>query len=463
MYIQRRFIAGQPCNNFITFFLPGVNVYSLKPLCLLLSAIGVAPAVFAAEPVQKVKPPVAQVWIDLATYSGGMPAIPAGGALGMVGSMFSSGGTNTQGNVFGNTQTGSAGRWMDVTMLTRKNPGLMSGQETAPEAGKFGSPLKLVAPQDIKPEPVQPEENTPVEANYEMPKGKMYLYWGCSAEVRKGQPLVLDMSTMDRTQMARFFQNRGATSRVPSPGPGRPVWPNKTDDRMVPATASLVGEHTFTGEGVPEGFAVKIGANHDLMPPIDAKRSEEGNAVLFKWQAMAQARAWFISSMGARLDGAKSDKGEMEMVFWTSSELPDMGAGLLNYQPNAAIDKWIKEKVVLPAKTTECMAPKEAVGPMSVTRMIAYGDEMNVAYPPRPKDPKITWEPEWSAKVRLKSVATLMPGMAHLATNAVAAERGGTQQPAAQEPGSDTPANEGKKSLLENAAKEVFKGLFNRK
>lgn len=443
-----------------------------KPLCVLLTVLGCAPAILvaapvkkaaapaaAAEPVQKTMPPVAQAWVDLATYSGGMPGMASGGVGGMIGSFFRGNSPKTGGNVFGNTQVGTAGRWMDVTLLTRKNPELMSGQQAAAEAAKFGDPLRLAVPPDVKPEPMPVHENTPVDPHYEMPKGKIYMYWGCSAEVRKGQPLVLDLAKMDPAQMAKFFQNRGATTRVPSPGPGRPVWPNKSDDRMVPAAASLVGEHTFSGEGVPDGFRVAIDAQHDLMPVIDVKRSDSGNAVLFAWQPMQQARGWFISSMGARVDAAKADKGEMEMVFWTSSDLPDMGMGLLNYQPNAAIDKWIKEKVVLPASTVECMAPKEAVTPMSMTRMIAYGDELNVAYPPRPKNPKVTWEPEWSAKVRLKSVATLMPGMGDMAMGAMGAQ-GQPGQPGktTEDVVKDAATEEVKKTVIES----VFKSLFKR-
>ena len=67
--------------------------------------------------------------------------------------------------------------------------------------------------------------------------------------------------------------------------------------------------------------------------------------------------------------------------------------------------------MLLPAGATECAAPKEAVGAMSMSRVIAYGDELNLAYPARPKDPKIAWEPQWKLKLRLKSVASLAPGM----------------------------------------------------
>ena len=44
-------------------------------------------------------------------------------------------------------------------------------------------------------------------------------------------------------------------------------------------------------------------------------------------------------------------------------------------------------------------------------RMIAYGNELNLVHPPRPTDPKAVWEPNWALKVRVKSVASLMPGM----------------------------------------------------
>jgi hypothetical protein len=43
-------------------------------------------------------------------------------------------------------------------------------------------------------------------------------------------------------------------------------------------------------------------------------------------------------------------------------------------------------------------------------RVIAYGDELNLAHPPRPKDPKAKWEPVWAVKLRVKSVASGMLG-----------------------------------------------------
>ncbi|KFI08861.1 hypothetical protein [Massilia sp. BSC265] len=423
-----------------------------KHLALAVSGLFALPSVLAAQPVQKVKPPVSQAYIDLATFSGGMQM--PGGAGGLMGAMF---GAKASDNTFGMTQAQSPGRWMDVTLLTRNNSKLTTATQSVPAGAKLGPVLNLLAP-DQGPADVPAYDDTdPEPTKFEMPKGKMYLYWGCGAEVRKGQPLVLDLAKMDPKQFGKFFQNRSATSRVPQPAPGRPGWPNKNDTRRLPDGASLVGEHGFAGAGVVDGFKFNIDAQHDLMPAVEASRDEDDKAVLFKWKPMRQASGWFVQSMGMR-DAGKGEAGEMEMVYWTSSELPDMGMGLVNYQPNGSISKWQKEKVLLPAGATECMAPKEAVGPMAMSRVIAYGEELNMAYPPRPKDPKVTWEPQWNVKVRLKSVASLMPGMGAAMQAAMVEQEGAPEEKKTQ-----APAKAGVTEAVTKGVVDVLtRGLFGR-
>ena len=119
---------------------------------------------------------------------------------------------------------------------------------------------------------------------------------------------------------------------------------------MVPAQASLVGEHAFSGAGVPEGFRFQIGAAQDLMPPIALKQYRRGRQhACSNGRPCRQARAYFIAGMGARENN--------EMVIWTSSEQPDIGFGLLDYQTNAAVDRWLKEQVLLAPQTTRCAVP----------------------------------------------------------------------------------------------------------
>ena len=352
-----------------------------------------------------VKPPQAQAWIDVATFSGmGMPMGGMSGAGGnpmsALGGMFGGGGGGAK-NSFGHTQQMSAGRWVDVTLYSRNNPSLAEAQQAVP-AGFMSPALKLQAPRDAKPPP--PDTDEPIEHEVEKPRGRLLLYWGCGATVRAGQPKVLDMASASAADMAKFFQSRRATQRGTHSAAGRPLWPSVIDARMVPDSASLVGEHAFSGSGVPEGFRFQIPAAQDLMPPLQVSQSDQGGATALGWGALPTARAYFVAGMGA-------SKAE-EMVIWTSSEQPDIGFGLIDYQTNSAVDRWLREGVLLAPATTQCTVPKGVFpGEGAMLRVIAYGSELNLVHPPRPADPKANWEPVWATKIRVKSVASLMLGM----------------------------------------------------
>lgn len=375
---------------------------------------------------QVVKPPVAQAWIDVATFSGLMGGMPGGGVIEGLSGLF--GGKKDGGNRFGMTQAGSSGRWLDVTLATRKNPSLAEGTQTVPAGSKLAPSLALLAtpPEKARPVPESDDEVTEPEP-MERPKGKIYFYWGCSDTVRAGQPKVLDMAKASPTDFGKFFQARRATQRGAHQAPGRPVWPNTRDSRKVPEGASLVGEHSFSGEGVPEGFRIAVAAQQDFMPAIDLKQRDGGSATLLEWTALPTARAYFLSAMGAR--------AEDEMVFWSSSEVPETGFGLIDYQTNPAVDRWLTEKVLLAPSVQKCAIPKEVFGERGgMLRMIAYGSEASFVYPPRPSDPKVAWEPDWSARVRVKSVTNSMLGMPGMG-DAMRGEDPAQKQPKPQTPG----------------------------
>lgn len=369
-------------------------------------------AVASAQAQSNVKPPEAQAWIDIATYSGmgmpmGMGGMGGGGGgnpLSALGGLFGGGGSG--GNRFGHTQDGAGGRWMDVTLYSRANASLAEAQQAVPP-GFLSPALTLQAPKEAKPQPAPDREDTPDEPTYEKPKGKLYLYWGCGETVRAGQPRVLDVATATPADFAKFFTGRRATQRGTHLGAGRPVWPSQKDTRMVPEKASLVGEHQFTGAGLPDGFKFSIPAAQDLMPAIALQQTDAGGATQLSWNAIPTARAYFAAAMGSK-------GGENEMVIWTSSEQPDTGFGLMDYQTNAAVDRWLGEKVLMKPSQTSCAIPKGVFGAGQgggFLRVIAYGSELNLAHPPRPADPKAAWEPVWAAKLRVKSVASAVLGM----------------------------------------------------
>jgi hypothetical protein len=372
--------------------LPNISVIVTGAACSLL--FNVPATSFAQETAS----PAAQAWIDVATFSGmGMPMGGMGGALG---AMFGGKGGG-DGNVFGNTRTMGAGRWVDVTVRARANPGLEEARQAVPEA--FLSPaLELRTPKNA-PAASRDDEEMKHEPP-EKPKGRLLLYWGCGSVVRPGQPKVLDMATASASDYGKFFIARSATQRGAHSAAGRPVWPNPADGRMVPATASLVGEHVFSGKGIPDGFRFKLPPAQDLMPALTLEQAEKAGVTALSWNAIATARAYFVSAMGSN---AKED-----MVMWSSSELADTGFGLMDYQTNAAVDRWLKEKVLLASNTTRCTVPKGIFGEHGgMLRLIAYGDELNLAHPPRPKDLKAKWQPIWAVKLRVKAVTSGFLGM----------------------------------------------------
>ena len=375
------------------------RTFALSTLALALAAA--APA----QPRQEVKPPQAQAWIDVATFAGlGLPMGGAAGAnpMAMIGSLF--GGGAGRKVSFGMTQGGGAGRYVDVTLHSNLQPALAEATQDVPPS--FMSPaLKLVAPREAPAAPVRESDDEVVPAQEpDRPQGRILLYWGCGDMVRPGQPRVVDFANASAADLAQVFQSRRATQRGAHAAAGRPHWPNATDGRALPDGASLAGAHAFSGSGVPEGFRFTIPAAQDLMPPLQLQQADQGGAIALSWAAQPNARAFFVAGMGAR--------AQNEMVIWTSSELPDAGFGLIDYQTNAAVDRWLREKVLLPPSTTRCTVPKGVfAGEGAMLRAIAYGHELNLAHPPRPADPKVPWEPVWALKLRVKSVASVMVGM----------------------------------------------------
>jgi hypothetical protein len=411
-------------------------------------------------PAQVVKPPVSQAWIDVATFTGfGMPGMGGGGAnpMGMMGGLF--GGGQAAKNTFGNTQTSSAGRWVDITLYTSRNPSLAEALQAVPAGTQLAPTLKLVSPKIEKAAPA-PHDESVVPHEYERPKGKMYLYWGCGEAVRSGQPRVLDMATAKPEDFGKFFTSRRATQRGAHSAAGRPLWPNEADSRMVPPAATLVGEHAFSGQGVPEGFKFGIPAAQDLMPEIALKQSDVGGSTLLEWTVLPTARAYFIAAMGAK--GGMTGGSDAEMVFWTSSEVPELGSGLIDYQTNPAVDRWLQEKVLLQPSVTRCAVPKGIFGEGggAMLRMIAYGSELNLAHPPRPTDPKIAWEPQWAVKVRVKSVANAMLGMDMSEMQRGSGRRAQPQAPAEQPAAPPVPEKKQEEKLPDPV--NILKGIFGR-
>ena len=365
-----------------------VALFAIGSIGLALPLLSATASAQSKAPAQVVKPPIALAYIDVATSGSDLPggnllgaasqgAQSGGGFFGALGGLAR--GASGGGNTFGNTRAMGfgSGKYVDVSVYTNKNRSITEATQNIPTVMNLGEALKLIAPVPDKPVPTVVDER-PIEPTYEKPKGKISLYWGCGDKIRPGQPRTFDVAKASIEDFGKFFVARGTTTTGARSQPGHPAWPNKQDDRRVPDNASLVGQHTFIGEGIPDSFKVTLGPPQDLMPPIDLKQTKTSGSVYLEWRSIPHARGYFIGAMGGKSDGGDS----AEMIIWTSSEVPEVGFGLLDYQSNANIDKWIGEKVILPASANNCAVPAGIFGEQGggMLRMIAYGSEAYFAH-----------------------------------------------------------------------------------
>jgi hypothetical protein len=370
----------------------------LRPVTLACAALALSGGALAQT--QVVKPPVAQYWMDVATVSmAGMDEMPS---LGGLGGLISSA-TGIGAVSFGATRGMMPGRWLDLAVVTQRKPEGTQGTQSIPPGQAMGPSLTLL-PVQSQPK-TQGTERGPRESVDEVPerpKGRMLFYWGCSETVRPGQPRVLDFATSGVEDYGKFMMGRAVRDTGAKATPGHAIWPNEKNRQSVPKEASLTGQHAVRGEGLPESLKFTIDEQRDFMAKLAVNGTGGGaSATALSWPGIPTAQAYFLTAMSG---------SEGEMVIWSSSDVPEPGWGLMDYASNANVDKWLKEKVLLPAKQTQCAIPAgifaKAQGAM--LRGIAYGQELNLAYPPRPTDKRIPWEPEWAAKVRVKSV-TMVP------------------------------------------------------
>lgn len=404
-------------------------------LCLSIAAAGA---------YSQSRGPAAQYWVDLATSNVSMPGMPeednaSGGILGGL----------MGGNSFGGSMgMGAHGKSLDSELYVRAHPAGVEGTHAIPSGMNMG-PSLLLLPNRPKSAPKSPTQSTqPGEPD--KPKGRILLYWGCGDNIRAGQPKVLDFARQDYAEFAQFFTSHGASSKGVQGRPGHSLWPNERDSKRVPDNASMPGDHAVSGDGVPASLKFSVSAAHDFLPKVRlATKGMAKDGVRVEWNEMQNAKGYFLQAQGA----AAGPGGEQDMIFWSSSEKPENGWALMTYQAPAQITRLLQQKIILPPSTVNCTVPKgifdKAEGAM--LNMIAYGPELNVSHPPRPVKAPTDWQPEWTARVRIKSTGMTMLGME------------GSEQAGRERQGSGDTATEGEQKMplpgVPNPVK-LLKGLF---
>lgn len=379
----------------------------LRPFAVSAAVAAAISLAASSLPASSAPPagPKTQVWIDIATHDiAGMPDM---GMLGGFAGKMMGGDKGPQGYPQSRNIPGSPGRLLDIALYNSLRPGV-EAQQLVPSGLGVGKSLPLVPPVVQHSESPQPDGKLPdVEVT-------MRQYWGCGAAVRPGQPKVLTL----KVKGGQMQVSGGLAAGVFVPDRDIDVkelyalWPNKKNAKRVSDRSSMIGQHQIVGDGVPESLKFELGRNADFMPKIAlGSKGELADAISVSWQPVDRSQAYFLSAMAMQ--------DEHDFVTWSSSEVAGAGNELLNYLAGSYVDKWLKQKVLLPTATTSCTIPKGifaatgkgSQGGMASLSMIAYGPETNIAWPPKPADPKAPWHPEWNVRVRSKSTSTAMLGM----------------------------------------------------
>jgi hypothetical protein len=293
---------------------------------------------------------------------------------------------------------------------TDRPSGAPQADHLIPPGMNMGQSLPLVTPEAAAP---REEHQGGMPNGMQRPKGKMMIYWGCGDHAA-APPIVIDFATLSAGQVPPFPTIEVKTPSGPSSSHSATFgsWPNAQDAKPVPDTASLVGDHTIHGDYSPD-IHFRLGPDHDFMAPltITGQDPTPGGGARVTWNAVPGATGYFLWMMTGVMQNGRPD--ENTMIMWSSSLKPSTFGALLDYIPPAEVRRLVAEQVVLPPAATECIVPAEVrpSGSYGMLSMIAYGDEVNFADPPRPSSPKAAWNLKSVVKVRFKSTTSLMLGM----------------------------------------------------
>lgn len=369
----------------------------------------------AAPVKQVVTGPVASYWISTTTSSGlTMSGMTGGGKPSMssiMGAMMGGGGGNVSHTMY--LQLGSNQAPSGEAAADHMTP---PGFDAGPDLPLYYKPPKEVVSQPQTYEREEPED-------YQPPKGKILIFWGCGEHAPKGQPVVIDLAKIAdpaqrMTMMKQFTAGKQLTLdnvRPPSPSTWKTYgeWPNEKTKKGVTGATSLLGAHTIKGNYSPQ-INFTLDKSEDFMAPVNVTgnaRDAEG-AVVLTWDAIPASKGWFATAMGG---------GDDTVVMWTSAQIQTSLMGIApDYLTGDDIARLLSQKVLMPGDATTCAVPAEVVaaGQGQFFGLTAYGGETNFSYPPRPEDPKVAWNIQWTTKVRYRSttggiLGQPMPGGGH--------------------------------------------------
>lgn len=300
--------------------------------------------------------------------------------------------------------------WLDLGSNRTATGGAPKADHFMPAGAKLGPSVALRTP-DRPVASGEEQDMSPERRNFQRPKGRILIFWGCGEHAPAGQPVVIDFSKIAAGQMPPgLWSNSVPMERLVSPASNRTYghWPSD-DGKAVKPDSSLLGAHRVAGNYSPD---IAFTLTHDFMGALRASSvPQPSGSVLLRWNPLPDATGYHASLVG----GSGGAGGQpTDLVWWSSSSSREFGGGLSDWLAPETVARLVANRTVLSPQTSTCIVPAEvrkAAPQFAMTSLYAYGPEESFAFPPRPANPKIAWVPQWTARIRHRSMTALLLGV----------------------------------------------------
>lgn len=366
------------------------------PLMVCLLATVGAAGVYAATSGGST-PPIARYEMRAGTISGlGAMGGPGGkGGVGSAMSMMFGGGKN------------AVQHELHLALGSSLAPdgGAAKADHFIPAGMKLGPSLALKTPV---------HGSTRSEADFQRPKLRMLIFWGCGEHAPAGQPVVIDFSRLAAGSIPPgLFSANVPVDRLVTEANSRTYghWPSD-DGKYAKPDSVLAGPQRVVANYAPE---MDFTLTKDFMGPLRASGTDlPTGATRLDWSTVQDSTGYYAFMIGGKGDGRQMT----DIVWWSSAATREFGGGLSDWLSPATAARLVASRTVMSPHTTTCTVPAEvtaAAPDFRYAMLYAYGPEESFVYPPRPANPKVAWHPQWEARIRHRSMTGMMlgvPGMA---------------------------------------------------
>ncbi len=362
---------------------------------VLVAALAVAGAALAAP----AGVPVAVYWVSAQTSTGAIAA------------MMGADGRPSRQAIIAMAMGGGVGpdavqHSLHLQLGSQRQPGAAPFAEHDPPRGLGVGPSLPLVTSEAPPGGAAQDETPRPPPQFQRPNGRLLIYWGCAEHAGPGQPAVLDLAKLAADPQSLAAMMRGlAPTPMQALSPRRfstyGEWPNAQSGAPVPATGSLVGDHTVKSDYAPD-IRFSLSPDQDFMGPLRLTGNTRlpSGAVRLAWTTVPTALGYF-----AAVIGAGSGQGGDTLVVWTSANTQTLVFALADYLSPDETRRLVAEGRMIGPQTSDCAVPAEvAQQTHGLVSLAAYGDEANFASSPR--SPR----PAWTVKVRYRSTTSALLG-----------------------------------------------------